>query len=185
MFKRKEDLECASKRRGACTCLSADHWTAKVWTLTCAAMNTLSHADSCVDLLQLIDLGNVIVPSMLELYSATADELLTRASSTLYGRASGGEDTDGEDHEPVANGDVRDGVHIASLSYRAPEVLTCLLPFSAALDMWALGATLVEVCAAALIPSLAWRPLREPLCCLPLRFARVNVCFRHPTTCCK
>lgn len=94
---------------------------------------------------QLIDLGNVIVPSMLELYTVTAEELLGRASSMLIRRAAAGDDTDGEDHEPVSNGDVRDGVHIASLSYRAPEVLTCLMPFSAALDMWALGTTLIEV----------------------------------------
>lgn len=40
---------------------------------------------------------------------------------------------------------IADGVLIASLNYRAPEVLTCVTPFTSKLDMWALGVTLVEV----------------------------------------
>ncbi len=88
--------------------------------------------------LQVIDLGNTIVPSLLEAYSDTAISLRRRAL-----RSSDSSDSDSD--EECSHSELADGTAIASLSYRAPEVMACVLPFTAAIDMWALGVSLIEV----------------------------------------
>ena len=101
--------------------------------------------------LQVIDLGNLIVPELGRMYDASAHEAdrgarnYLRATSALPIPDSDSDYTDDDDDPCATLAHPTDGVQIASLHYRAPEALACMPPFTAAVDMWALGVSLIEV----------------------------------------